>query len=278
MAHHLAVFPGSCDPITFCHLDVIARCRRLFDELVVAVGRNPGKEELFTPDERVAMIRDLCEAMVAETPEGAAVRVESFAGLPVDFAAQHNATALLRGIRNLSDLQYEVQQAVTNREVADLETAFVVAGQSFAYTSSSLIKQLTALGRDLDESLRPMVPAAVIEALKVKASDIHVEPGEKNLRVRYRGDGRMREVMRVPKALLPALSSRLKILAHLDIAARHAPQDGKFRIKYQGRTIDFRLSILPVVGGGSWLFLCAIRVWTESEGKGMPFSLSSLWR
>ncbi|MEO0476878.1 MAG: pantetheine-phosphate adenylyltransferase [Planctomycetota bacterium] len=172
-AHHLAVFPGSFDPITFGHLDVIARGRRLFDELVVAVGRNPGKAELFTPDERVGMIRGLCEEMVAAEPSGAAVRVESFEGLTVDFAQQQNAAALLRGIRNLSDLQYEVQQAVTNREVARLETAFVVAGQSFAYTSSSLIKQLAALGRDLDEALRPMVPEVVVEALKAKKAENH---------------------------------------------------------------------------------------------------------
>ena len=171
--HHLAVFPGSFDPITFGHLDVIARGRRLFDELVVAVGRNPGKAELFTPEERVDTIRALCAQMVADEPEGATVRVESFVGLTVDFAAQQKATALLRGIRNLSDLQYEVQQAVTNREVADLETAFVVAGQSFAYTSSSLIKQLTALGRDLDTALKPMVPAVVIEALKKKKAEGH---------------------------------------------------------------------------------------------------------
>ncbi|MGK0480455.1 MAG: type IV pilus assembly protein PilB [Planctomycetota bacterium] len=91
--------------------------------------------------------------------------------------------------------------------------------------------------------------AIVLQALKDKASDIHVEPGEKSVRIRFRVDGRMREIMRAPKSLLPALTSRLKILAHLDIAERNAPQDGKFRIKYQGRTIDFRLSILPVVGG-----------------------------
>lgn len=173
MASHIAVFPGSFDPITFGHLDVIARGRRLFDELVVAVGRNPGKSELFTPDERVSTIRTLCDDMVSREPAGAPVRVESFSGLTVDFATQRNATALLRGIRNLSDLQYEVQQAVTNREVADLETAFVVAGQSFAYTSSSLIKQLTALGRDLDDALKPMVPGVVIEALKAKKAAGH---------------------------------------------------------------------------------------------------------
>ena len=172
-AHHLAVFPGSFDPITFGHLDVIRRGRRLFDELVVAVGRNPGKSELFTPEERVDTIRVLLDEMVEKEPDGAKVAVESFSGLTVDFAKSLKATALLRGIRNLSDLQYEVQQAVTNREVADLETAFVVAGQSFAYTSSSLIKQLTAMGRNLDESLASMVPASVIEQLKQKKAENH---------------------------------------------------------------------------------------------------------
>ena len=94
-----------------------------------------------------------------------------------------------------------------------------------------------------------LVNAVIMQALKEKASDIHLEPGEKALRVRFRVDGRLRLIMSPPKSLLPAISSRLKILASLDIAERFKPQDGKFRIKYQGRTIDFRLSILPVVGG-----------------------------
>jgi type IV pilus assembly protein PilB len=91
--------------------------------------------------------------------------------------------------------------------------------------------------------------AIVLGALKAKASDIHIEPGEKTGRVRYRVDGRLRQIMSPPKSILPALTSRLKILASLDIAERHKPQDGKFRIRFQGRNIDFRLSILPVVGG-----------------------------
>ncbi|MEM1072394.1 MAG: pantetheine-phosphate adenylyltransferase [Planctomycetota bacterium] len=173
MAFHIAVFPGSFDPVTFGHLDVIERGRRLFDRVVVAVGRNPGKSELFTPEERVAMIDGLVADMLEREPEGAEVVVESFAGLTVDFALAQGATALLRGIRNLSDLQYEVQQAVTNREVAGLETAFVVAGQSFAYTSSSLIKQLAALGEDLDAALASMVPGPVIAALKAKKAAGH---------------------------------------------------------------------------------------------------------
>ena len=89
----------------------------------------------------------------------------------------------------------------------------------------------------------------LLKALQEKASDIHVEPGEHAIRVRYRVDGRLHDVMRPPKGLLPALASRFKILAQLDIAERFRPQDGKFQIRYEGRRIDFRLSILPVVGG-----------------------------
>lgn len=171
-APHIAIFPGSFDPVTFGHLDVIRRGRKLFDTLIVAVGRNPGKRELFSLSERVSMLRDLCADIVRQDPAGAPVRVESFAGLTVDFAAKVNATVLLRGIRNLSDLQNEVQQAVTNREIAGLETAFVVAGQSFAYTSSSLIKQLTAMGHDM-APLGNMVPKLVIEKLREKKQQRH---------------------------------------------------------------------------------------------------------
>ncbi|MDP1662200.1 MAG: pantetheine-phosphate adenylyltransferase [Phycisphaerales bacterium] len=168
---HVAIFPGSFDPLTYGHLDVIRRGRRLFDELVVAVGRNPSKDELFTLEERVAMVKREIAGLVAEEP-GAKVRVEGFSGLTVDFARSAGATALLRGIRNLSDLQNEVQQALTNREIAGLETAFVVAGQNFSYTSSSLIKQLTALGHDL-KPLKTMVPPEVVRALRAKKASGH---------------------------------------------------------------------------------------------------------
>jgi pantetheine-phosphate adenylyltransferase len=172
MAKHLALYPGSFDPITFGHLDVIRRGRRLFDELVVAVGRNPGKDPLFSAEERVAMAEALMQELVKERPGDAPVRVASFDGLTVDFAKSCGATVLLRGVRNLNDLQYEIQQAVTNREVADLETAFVVAGQSFAYTSSSLIRQIAALGDDMS-TLKAMVPPVVIEGLRKKKAARH---------------------------------------------------------------------------------------------------------
>jgi pantetheine-phosphate adenylyltransferase len=169
---HLALYPGSFDPITYGHLDVIRRGRHLFDRIVVAVGRNPGKDPLFSVDERLTMVRTLIEEMVAAEPHGAPVTVESFSGLTVDFAHQIHASALLRGIRNLSDLQNEIQQALTNREVAGLETVFIVAGQDFAYTSSSLIRQITAMGKDM-MSLSSMVPALIIEKLREKKAQHH---------------------------------------------------------------------------------------------------------
>lgn len=171
-ARHIALYPGSFDPMTFGHLDVIERGRRLFDELIVAVGRNPGKDPLFTLDERVEMARALVDDVVKRMPGDAPVTVRAFGGLTVDFARSVGATVLLRGIRNLSDLQYEVQQAVTNREVAGLETAFIVAGQSFAYTSSSLIRQIAAMGADLS-SLSAMVPPLVVEQLRRKKAENH---------------------------------------------------------------------------------------------------------
>lgn len=184
---HLCVFPGSFDPVTFGHLDVIARGRRLFDEVVVAVGRNPGKDELFSANERVELVEILIDEMRDSEPDLGLVRVEAFTGLTVDFARSIGASALLRGIRNLSDLQYEVQFAVTNREVAGIETAFVVAGQSFAYTSSSLIKQIAAMGDELDKALSSMCPPAVIDAIKAKKAEGH--PALVKLTERDAGNG-----------------------------------------------------------------------------------------
>jgi len=182
---HLAIYPGSFDPLTFGHLDVIARGRRLFDRLLVAVGHNPSKSQLFTLDERVDMARTLTADLAAADPEGAPIEVGSYTGLTVDFARRAGATAILRGIRNLPDLQYEVQQAVTNREVAGLETVFVVAGQSFAYTSSSLIRQIAAMGEDLSV-LGAMVPAPVITLLREKRQQGH--PLLEQLRASTEGD------------------------------------------------------------------------------------------
>ena len=169
-AAHIACYPGSFDPVTFGHLDVVVRGRRMFDKVVIGVGQNPEKNTLFTTTERLDMLRALTAEIVRDEPNGAPVEVRAYQGLTVDFARSVGAGILLRGIRNLSDLQYEIQQAVTNRQVAGLETAFVVAGQSFAYTSSTLIRQIAAMGSDLSV-LKTLCPPMVIEALERKKKE-----------------------------------------------------------------------------------------------------------
>ncbi len=156
----IAVFPGQFDPITNGHLDVIRRGVALFDELVVGVGINPDKREFFTIEERVDMIRSL----VDETP---GVRVEKYTGLTVEFARSVKATVILRGIRDVLDLRYEFQLAMANRAVGGIETVFIMTGDQYALTSSSLIRQVVALGGDV-RSLSSLLPPAVVQKLREK--------------------------------------------------------------------------------------------------------------
>jgi pantetheine-phosphate adenylyltransferase len=170
VARHLAIYTGSFDPISFGHLDILRRSRGMFDEVVLAIGRNPNKEALFSFDERESMARALVADMLAKEPSGALVRVEHYTGLTVDYAKAVGACAIIRGIRNITDLAGECQLAITNRQVAGIETVFIVTGENFAYTSSSLIKQIAALGGSLD-ALSTLVPPAVIDALRAKRRD-----------------------------------------------------------------------------------------------------------
>ena len=167
---HLALYAGSFDPITYGHLDVLNRARTLFDEVVLGLGHNPDKPALFSFDERLELSRMLVEELVAREPAGAPVRVERYPGLTVDFAQSLGASAILRGIRNITDLAHECQLAITNRQVADIETVFIVTGETFAFTSSSLIRQVAALGGDL-ERLQSIVPAIVLDRMKTKMAD-----------------------------------------------------------------------------------------------------------
>ena len=170
LPHRIGMFPGQFDPITNGHLDVIRRGVRLFDELIVAVGNNPEKRELFTIDERVRLIREL----VVEIP---GVRVEKYTGLTVDFVRKARATALLRGIRDVSDLRYEFQLALANRTVGGVETVFIMAGEQYALTSSSLIRQVVALGGDVRQ-MSGILPDNVIERLGEKQKQIAKIPPE----------------------------------------------------------------------------------------------------
>ena len=159
--HKIGVFPGQFDPITNGHLDVIRRGVRLFDELIVGVGINPEKRELISLAERVRMIRTLLK-------DDPSVRVEQYTGLTVDFVRQAKATAILRGIRDVSDLRYEFQLALANRAVGGVETVFIMAGDQFALTSSSLIRQVVALGGDVRQP-KGLLPDIVVEWLQKHA-------------------------------------------------------------------------------------------------------------
>ena len=152
-----AIFPGSFDPITNGHLDVINRSMKLFDELIIAVGRSPVKNQLFTPEERVEMIAELIHQRQMR-----GVSVESFDGLTVQYAAKKKADVILRGLRSLTDVQYEFQLAMTNRAVAGIETVFIMTSEQYGFTSSTLIREVASLGGDLSN----LIPENIYNQLK----------------------------------------------------------------------------------------------------------------
>ena len=137
-----AIYPGSFDPVTNGHLDVIERARTLFDEVIVAVAINDQKEPLFAPDERIAMLR---KAITIE-----AVRVAPMEGLLVEFAASENAHAVVRGLRAISDFEFEFQMALMNRKLdREIETIFLMPKEEYTYLSSRIVKEIALLGGDV---------------------------------------------------------------------------------------------------------------------------------
>lgn len=156
-----AIFPGSFDPITNGHMDVVRRGMKLFDELIIAVGRSPIKNQLFKPAERVEMIAELIEGLPG-------VSVESFEGLTVEYAARRQASVILRGLRSLTDVQYEFQLAMTNRAVAGIETVFIMTSEQYGFTSSTLIREIASLGGDLSN----LIPAGVHKRLEGRFSKL----------------------------------------------------------------------------------------------------------
>ena len=150
-----AIFPGSFDPITNGHLDVINRGMSIFDELIVAVGRSPLKDQLFSPEERVEMIAELIKDLPG-------VSVEGFNGLTVEYARQKKANVILRGLRSLTDVNYEFELAMTNRSVTGIETVFVMTTEQYGFISSTLVRQVASLGGDISK----LVPENVYRRLR----------------------------------------------------------------------------------------------------------------
>jgi pantetheine-phosphate adenylyltransferase len=149
-----AVCPGSFDPVTNGHVDVIMRAAALYDELVVAVLVNPGKAGLFSVEERMELLRDA----VADLSN---VTVDSFQGLLVDYCRSHEIPVIVKGLRAVSDFEYELQMAQMNRELAGVETLFVPTAPQVGHLSSSLVKQIATFGGDVSS----LVPKAVNERL-----------------------------------------------------------------------------------------------------------------
>jgi pantetheine-phosphate adenylyltransferase len=152
----ICIYPGTFDPVTNGHLDVLSRAARLFDRVIMAVAENPGKGPLFSVDERVDLISENVKRF-------GNVDVDRFSGLLVEFARAKGAIAIIRGLRALSDFEFEFQMALLNRHLdTGIETIFVMTKDAYSYTSSRLVKQVSLYGADI----APFVPANVAEALK----------------------------------------------------------------------------------------------------------------
>ncbi len=153
-----AIYAGTFDPMTLGHLDVVERAARIFPELIISVADLTGKDTLFSKEERVELVK----AAVADLPN---VKVESFDGLLVNYARSQGVGVIIRGLRAVSDFEYEFQMALTNRRLApDIETLFLMPKQDYSFLNSTNIKQVASLGGDVAE----FVPAAVDQALKEK--------------------------------------------------------------------------------------------------------------
>lgn len=155
----IAIYPGSFDPITYGHIDIIERATKVFDKVVVAVAYDSGKDSLFSVEERKSFIEKV------DWPKGANIEVDAFQGLLVEYVLKKKGNVVVRGLRALSDFEYEFQMALINRKLSEkVETMFLMAGENFSYLSSRTMKEIISLGG----SAEAFVPKHVEEALRKK--------------------------------------------------------------------------------------------------------------
>lgn len=157
----IAIYPGSFDPITNGHMDIISRAKTLFNHVIISVIQNPSKDAAFDVQERIALIRELVDG-------DPAISVEGFSGLLVDFAVQKNVFTIIRGLRAVSDFEYEFQMALTNRQLcAKLDTVFLMTDAKYSYLSSSVVKQVARLGGDVSAFVSESIRRALMEKFSV---------------------------------------------------------------------------------------------------------------
>jgi pantetheine-phosphate adenylyltransferase len=155
-----AVYPGTFDPVTYGHIDLIKRALTIFDEVIVAVAHNPGKEPLFGVEERVALLKQATRGLRG-------VAIDDFDSLVVDYCRRKRARVVIRGLRMLSDFEYEFQMALTNRKLSNrVETIFMMPKDAYAYVSARLIKEAAALGADVSAFVPRVVEAALKQKLR----------------------------------------------------------------------------------------------------------------
>lgn len=164
----IAVYPGSFDPITKGHLDIIKRASKMFDKVIVAVVLNPSKHPMFSFEER----RDLITESIMSVPGLDNIEVDAFEGLLVDYMHKHNSKIIVKGLRFISDFEYEFQMALTNRKLdEEIETMFMVTCYKYSYLSSSIVKEVCSLGGDVTDMLPEVIMSKVSEEIKRRAKN-----------------------------------------------------------------------------------------------------------
>jgi pantetheine-phosphate adenylyltransferase len=160
MNNRIAVYPGTFDPITYGHMDVIQRATRLYSRVIVLVARNSSKTPLFTDDERITMIREVFRGKKT-------VEVDGFDGLLVHYARRRNASVIIRGLRAVSDFEFEFQMALTNRKLApSIDTVFLVPHEKYTYLNSTIVREVARLGGDVSDFVPPGVRRRLLEKVR----------------------------------------------------------------------------------------------------------------